>query len=113
MNAQVNVGDNLRSESSAPQSWQLAFNRVEHVRPAAMWNMIRALGSFLRGLEVGRTAGFFTKVLTSHGATLHVIGLLSEVFERAAVHFDHKQSCKCCESENRRMRTILSVHTCA
>lgn len=92
MNAQGNVGDNLRSEISAPESWQLALNRAEHARPAAMWNMIWARGSFQRGLEIGRTAGFFTNVLTSHCATLHVIEVLSEAFERAAVHFAHKQN---------------------
>lgn len=113
MNAQVNVGDNLPREISAPESWQLALNRVEHVRPAAMWNMIRARGSFRRGLEIGRTAGFFTKVLTSCRAPLRVIEVISEAFERAAVRVAHTQNCKCGESENLRMRTILSVHTCA
>lgn len=113
MNAQVNVGDNLRSEISAPESWQLALYRVEHVRPAALWNMIRARGSFRRGLKIGRTAGFFTKFLTNHCATLHVIKMLSEAIERAAVHVAQRQNCKCRESETLRMRTILSVHTCA
>ena len=40
MNAQVNVGDHLWIEMPAPDSWQLASNRFEHVRYAAMLNMM-------------------------------------------------------------------------
>jgi LmbE family N-acetylglucosaminyl deacetylase/2-polyprenyl-3-methyl-5-hydroxy-6-metoxy-1,4-benzoquinol methylase len=86
MNALIDVRDHLRTEISAPDPWQLASNTFEHLRYAIMLNMIRARGPFRRGLEIGCAAGFFTKLLADHCASLHVVDVLPEAIARAAAH---------------------------